>query len=311
MSNMSQRDAFWTRIFEIAKKDHNVVVISADMGAPALDNYRKKLPSQFVNVGIAEQNAILIAAGLCMTGKKVFVYAIAPFLVLRCLEQTRVLNAVMNNPITLVGVGAGFGYEDSGPTHHITEDIAIMRAMPRIEICSITDSVMASAFADISYNMKTTNYVRLDRLLFPDVYRSDSNFSEGVSVLKESKDAYIVATGSMVHTALEIAHRLEKKKMNIGVIDVYKIPINTDTFIKKIRKSKKLISLEEHFLPGGLGSAVCEILNDHNIFIPVKRLGLPVEKHYCYKYGGREVIREYYGIDKRSIEKEIINFISN
>ena len=177
MSNMSQRDAFWTRIFEIAKKDHNVVVISADMGAPALDNYRKKLPSQFVNVGIAEQNAILIAAGLCMTGKKVFVYAIAPFLVLRCLEQTRVLNAVMNNPITLVGVGAGFGYEDSGPTHHITEDIAIMRAMPRIEICSITDSVMASAFADISYNMKTTNYVRLDRLLFPDVYRLVSNFS--------------------------------------------------------------------------------------------------------------------------------------
>ena len=85
--------------------------------------------------------------------------------------------------------------------------------------------------------MKTTNYVRLDRLLFPDVYRSDSNFSEGVSVLKESKDAYIVATGSMVHTALEIAHRLEKKKMNIGVIDVYKIPINTDAFIKKIRKA--------------------------------------------------------------------------
>ena len=311
MSNISQRDAFWTRIYEIAKQHRDVVVISADMGAPALDNFRRDLPSQFVNVGIAEQNAILVASGLCMTGKKVFVYAIAPFIALRCLEQTRVLNAIMSNPITIVGVGAGFGYEDSGPTHHITEDIAIMRSMPRIEVNNITDSVMASAFADISYNMKTTNYVRLDRLLFPDVYHANSDFSEGLSVLKKSNDVYIVATGSMVHTALEIVRRLEKKKIHVGVIDVYKIPINTNAFIKTIRKSKKLISLEEHFLPGGFGSAVCEALNDNNIFIPLKRLGLPIDKHYCYKYGGRETIRGYYGVDKRSIEKEVINFVSN
>jgi len=281
------------------------------MGAPALDIFRRDLPSQFVNVGISEQNAILVASGLCMTGKKVFVYAIAPFIVLRCLEQTRVLNAIMDNPITIVGVGAGFGYEDSGPTHHITEDIAIMRAMPRIEVNSITDSVMASAFADISYNLKTTNYVRLDRQVFTDVYNANSEFSEGVSVLKESKGYYIIATGSMVHTALEITRRLEKKRIYVGVIDVYKIPINTSAFIKIIRKSKKLISLEEHFLPGGFGSAVCEVLNDHNVLVPVKRLGLPIDKHYCYKYGGREIIRGYYGVNRRNIEKEIIKFVSN
>ena len=311
MSNISQRDAFWTRIYEIAKQDRDVIVITADMGAPALDNFRRDLPSQFVNVGISEQNAILVASGLCMTGKKVFVYAIAPFIVLRCLEQTRVLNAIMDNPITIVGVGAGFGYEDSGPTHHITEDIAIMRAMPRIEVNSITDSVMASAFADISYNLKTTNYVRLDRQVFTDVYNANSEFSEGVSVLKESKGYYIIATGSMVHTALEITRRLEKKRIYVGVIDVYKIPINTSAFIKIIRKSKKLISLEEHFLPGGFGSAVCEVLNDHNVLVPVKRLGLPIDKHYCYKYGGREIIRGYYGVNRRNIEKEIIKFVSN
>ena len=311
MNDISQRDAFWTRVYEIAKQHRDVVAISADMGAPALDDFRRNLPSQFVNVGIAEQNAILVASGLCMTGKNVFVYAIAPFIVLRCLEQTRVLNAIMDNPITIVGVGAGFGYEDSGPTHHITEDIAIMRAMPRIEVNSITDSVMASAFADISYNMKTTNYVRLDRLLSPDVYHANSDFSEGLSVLKKSNDVYIVATGNMVHAALEIARHLEKRKIHVGVIDVYKIPINTSTFIKLIRKSKKLISLEEHFLPGGLGSAVCEVLNDNNVFVPLKRLGLPIDKNYCYKYGGRETIRGYYGVDKRSIEKEVINFVSN
>lgn len=309
MSNVSQRDAFWTSIYGIAKQHRDVVIISADMGAPALDSFRKDLPSQFVNVGIAEQNAILIAAGLCMTGKKVFVYAIAPFIVLRCLEQTRVLNAIMNNPITIVGVGAGFGYEDSGPTHHITEDIAIMRAMPRIEINSITDSVMASAFADISYKMKTTNYVRLDRLSFPDIYNANSNFSEGVSVLQESNDVYIVATGSMVHAALEVARRLEKKKIHVGVIDIYRIPINTNTFLEIIKKSKKIISLEEHFLPGGFGSAVCEALIDNNRLIPVKRIGLPIDKGYCYKYGGREVIRDYYGVGTDGIERQIIEFL--
>ncbi|MDR4508975.1 MAG: hypothetical protein MRJ65_12205 [Candidatus Brocadiaceae bacterium] len=311
MSDISQRDAFWSRVYELAKHHHDIIVISADMGAPSLDDFRKYLPSQFVNVGIAEQNAMLIAAGLCMTGKKVFVYAIAPFIILRCLEQTRILNAVMNNPITIVGVGAGFGYEDSGPTHHITEDIAIMRAMPRIEINSITDSIMASAFADISYSMKTTNYVRLERLLFPAVYKENSNFSEGVSVLIENSDISIIATGSMVHTALELAHRLKKKKIHVGVIDVYKIPINTTNFLTTIKNAKKLISLEEHFLPGGFGSAICEVLNDHNISIPVKRLGLAINKHYCYKYGGREVIRGYYGVDKRSIEKEIFHFVSS
>ncbi len=309
-NNISQRDAFWNKVYELAKADRDIVIITADMGAPALDRIRKDLASQFVNVGIAEQNAITLAAGLSLTGKRVFAYAIAPFITLRCLEQIRVENAIMKIPVTIVGVGAGFGYEDSGPTHHLIEDIAIIRAMPDITIHSITDSVMASAFAELSCTMQTANYIRLDRQVMPNIYRENTDFTAGISVLKENKNTYIISTGCMTHMAIDIAYRLEKQKMQVGVIDVYTLPINDRLLLEALKGVRKIITLEEHFLPGGLGSALCEILNDNNLFIPVKRLGLSTSRGYCYKYGGREAIRNYYGADKDSVEAKIKEFLA-
>lgn len=310
MDNITQRDAFWNRIYELAKVDHNIIVVTADMGAPSLDKFRTDLPSQFVNVGIAEQNGILIAAGLAMSGKRPFVYAIAPFITLRCLEQIRVESCIMNIPITVVGVGAGFGYEDSGPTHHLTEDIAILRAMPNIVIHSISDNVMAKAIAEMSCTMAVTNYIRLDRLPSPDIYDEGTDFSEGLAVLSEGQGGYIVSTGNMVHTAIEAAKELEQKGVCLGVIDIYAIPINQRLLIEKLGQARRVITLEEHFLAGGLGSAVCEVLIDAEQSMPVKRLGLCMEKGYCYEYGGRDIIRKYYGIDKNGVVKQVEDFIS-
>jgi transketolase len=307
-NSITQRDAFWNKVYELGKEDRNIIVVSADMGAPALDKFRRDLSSQFVNVGISEQNGILISTGLTLAGKKVFVYAIAPFITLRCLEQIRVNNAMMNIPITIVGVGGGFGYDDSGPTHHLTEDIAIMRSLPNIEINSITDSIMAASFAEISYNKKNTNYIRLDRKILPNIYNENTDFSAGLSVLKEGS-FYIVATGCMVHIALEVANSLREKSINIGVIDVFRIPIPEENFIKSVRNTKKIITLEEHFFPGGFGSAICEILMDNGLIIPTKRIGLSHSKGYCYEYGGREIIWQYYGIDKKSIISVIEQFL--
>ena len=310
MNDMTQRDVFWNKVYDLAKADRNIVVVSVDMGAPALDKFRTDFPSQFVNVGIAEQNGILVASGLAMAGKRPFVYAIAPFVILRPLELIRVENCMMNIPITIVGVGAGVGYDDSGPTHHLIEDIAIMRAMPNIVINSISDNVMAEAVAEMSCSMPVTNYVRLERQLYSSLYDRETDFSKGVGVLKEGDDGCIVATGCMVHTAIDIAEKLKKQSLNVGVVDVYTIPINASLLTQKIGKAKRIITLEEHFLPGGLGSAVCEILNDFGIPIPVKRIGLSIEKAYCYEYGGREEIRRYYGIDQDELLKQITDFIS-
>jgi len=308
-NKISQRDAFWTKVYGLMTKDNDVIVMTADMGAPALDKIRKDFPGQFVNIGIAEQNAIAVASGLVLEGKKVFVYAIAPFITLRCIELIRVENAIMNIPLTIVGVGVGFGYEDSGPTHFLLEDLAVMRSMPNITIHSITDSIMASKIAEISYDFDHTNYVRIDRHTPLDIYNDNHDFTQGFSVLREGDGSYIISTGIMTHQALKIAERLKESGINVGVIDLYTLPINEKPFVEAVKSANKLVSLEEHFLPGGLGSSILEVLNDNSVSIPVKRLGLSIRDGYCYRYGGREDVRNYYKLDESNIEERIKSFI--
>jgi len=307
MSDITQRDAFFDRLYELARRDSSVVIVAADMSAPALDKFRKDMPAQFVNVGIAEQNAILIASGLALTGKKVFAYAIAPFITLRCLEEIRVENSIMNIPITIVGMGTGLSYDSDGPTHHLIEDFAVLRAFPNIEINSITDTVMADAYADISCGLNHTNYVRLDKDFYPTVYEPGFDFSEGIAKVRDGGENIIITTGPMVHAANEIASSSKLEDIGISVVDVFRIPINEPLLLDMIDGARRIITLEEHFLPGGLGSAVCEVLNDNMVSIPVKRLGLDINAGYkhCYKYGGREIIRGCHGIDKASLEKVI------
>jgi len=305
--NIPMRDALWDRVYKLAKENSDIVIVSADNGAPALDKFRKGLSGQFINTGIAEANTILVAAGLALAGKKVFAYAIAPFISLRCYEQIKVNLAGMNIPVTLVGVGAGFGYDDSGPTHHTVEDVSIMRILPNMTVNTVTDNVMAAALADISCKLTSPNYLRLDREILPNIYKQGTDFSSGLMVLKESSDIYIVATGNMVHRALEVSEELKKHSVEAGVIDLYRLPVNEKLFLESINKAKKIITLEEHTIPGGMGSAVAEVLADNNKFIPIKRIGLDCRKGYCYKYGGRENIQSLYGLDKENIVKTILN----
>ena len=163
MNNIVQRDVFFDKLYEIAKKDSDVIVVTADMGARSLDIFKKTIPHQLINVGIAEQNAILIASGLTLTGKKVFVYAIASFISLRCLEQIRVSNSIMNIPITIIGMGPGFGYNSDGPTHHLIEDISVLRSFPNINIYNITDNIMAEKLVPILYENQEVNYIRMEK----------------------------------------------------------------------------------------------------------------------------------------------------
>ena len=214
MDNLSQRDAFWSRVYELAKKDKDIVLVIADMGAPALDQFRSELFSQYIDVGIAEQQAIALSAGLALNGKKPFAYAIAPFISLRCYEHIRVNLSSMKLAVTIVGVGAGVSYDDSGPTHHAVDDLSALRILPNLKIHNITDSVMARSFADISMQMVGPNYVRLDRGILPTIYDETFDFSDGLSVLIPGCDRYIIATGNMVHRAMEIASEL--KSVAIG-----------------------------------------------------------------------------------------------
>jgi transketolase len=304
----TMRDAFFDKLYELARKDPNIILIDADMGAPSLDKFRRDIPAQFVNVGIAEQNAITVACGLALGGKNAFAYAIAPFITLRCYEQIKIDMCAMKTPVTCIGVGAGFSYDDSGPTHHTTEDIAIMRALPNIIILNVTDNVMAAACAEIAYKCTTPLYVRLDREPLSDIYSKNETFKDGLHCFRKGKDVCIVAIGNMVHKALEVAGPLKKQSIDTSVVDLYRLkPVNKELLIKYIKQSKKIVTLEEHLIDGGLGSIVAEILADNNINMPLKRIAIPDK--YCYTYGGREAIRKTIGLDTNSVVKTIKGFV--
>ena len=292
----SQRDAFFTRIYEMMKHDKDIVIVVADMSTPVFDKVREDFPHRFFNVGISEQQAILLASGLAKEGKKVFVYAISTFMIMRCYEQIRVSQGVMKFPITIVGVGSGYSYDDSGPTHHMLEDISIMRVLPHMTIHSISDNVMARRVAEESVEMNTPNYVRFDRHIRPDIYKDDDDFSFGYNVLEEGTDGYFISTGIMTDMAIQ------HYDGRLGIIDLHTIPCH-ESSLSEIIQDKKVITLEEHFLPGGLGSYVLEIISDNDLNTKVRRIGL--KQAYIYRYGGRQDNWDYHDLKTSRIIKEV------
>ena len=299
---LSQRDAFWSEVGVQMAHDEDIVIVVVDMSTPVFDEIRVKYPHRFINVGIAEQNAISVAAGLAMKGKKVFVYAIASFMVLRCFEQIRVNCSIMGLPITIVGVGAGFSYDDSGPTHHLFEDVAVMRSLPGMLIHSVSDNTMSKTVAQKSIELTVPNYVRLDRHITNELSEEQFDSKSGFRIIDENSNqdvsSAIITTGYMNKVAVNVS-----KEVKILVVDVYQIPCN----IKKLFDSlievgiKKIYVLEENVLPGGLGSYVLEMSNPTPIEIEL----LAMDHKWVYEYGGREANQKLHGIDAQSLIRKI------
>jgi len=307
---MTQRDGFFDTLCQRAQKDPNIIVITADMGAIYLDKFKEIVPNQFINAGVSEQNAILIGAGLAKEGKKVFIYSIAPFITLRCLEQIRVSCGIMNIPLNIIGLGTGFGYCNDGPTHHLIEDFGIMRSIPRIKIWNLTDIVIARYCAAMICDEEQdgSNYIRMDKDYFPQIYGDKLFISDECGFTHEYDTDYLILTsGIMAHVGTEIVRKLEKTNTNIGLIDFYKLPLDYN-HIKFLKLVSKIFTLEEHFLNAGFGSYILEVLNVNNLFIPVKRIGISNQCGYAgsFMYGGRKHIHKYYKIDKNNILKQIL-----
>ena len=304
------RDFFFQSLLSEAKKNRDIVLIMADTGAICHDEFKEKLSEQYINIGIAEQNMIGVAAGLAMSGKIVYVYAIVPFATMRCYEQIRVDLCCMKLPVNIVSIGAGFDYSTLGVTHHGTEDIALMRSLPDMAIYSPSDGLTAGLFAKVDRQQIGPRYIRLDRTGFPLVYKKeeDIDFSRGLSVLREGKDLYIVATGRMVYNALQVAERLSAQSINTGVIDLFRIkPFNEEMIWNVVKKAKHIVTLEEHFLIGGIGSVISEMLaakRDSPVF---KSIGIP--NQFCRKYGSREYLQSLYKLDARSVTESIREWV--
>lgn len=304
-----QRDVFINTIFEAAKKDKDIIFLTADLGAKALDDFRKELPRQCIHAGISEQNMIDLAAGLSQCGKKVYCYAMAPFATLRCFEQIRVALGAMKQPVCIIGVGVGYGYDDAGPTHYATEDLACMRTIAGMEIYTPGDNNTIAYIAQLTIEKPALRYVRLDRKSLEDICIDPKNldYDPGMILITgrhlpggEKRTTLIISCGFMVHTA--------KKIPDTDVLDVFRIkPLNTEALIEACAEYKHLVTLEEHFLTGGFGSAILEALNDAGVNRRVLRLG--AKHHYYFENGGRNHVHELAGIDEKSVHNAIMEFI--
>lgn len=297
----AMRDIFWNQIFEHAKQDRNIVVLSADFSAPSLDRFRLELPSQYIRLGIAEQNMILMAAGLALEGKRPFCYAIAPFLTMRCFEQVRLYAAGMNLPITLVGVGAGFAYADSGYTHHALEDVALMRTLPHMKIYQPCDNCSVRQMADARVRETGPAYLRLDRYGDEQLDSSAQAITQGFRMIAPAKRVTLAASGYMVKTALAAAETLEKQGISVGVVDICTLPFDGGRLRDALSETEKLVVLDEHVLAGGLGACLLEWVSACGAAWEVHRMGLDLSDGYAEEYSGRQALHKIYHIDPDSV----------
>jgi transketolase len=309
---VAMRDVFLKQILDAMHTNPSIYFVSADFGSPILDGIREHFPNRFVNVGIAEQNLINVSAGLALEGFTVFAYAIAPFITMRCYEQTRVnlalLSTIRDMNVTLIGVGAGYSYVVSGPTHQCYEDISIMRTMPNMGVFSPSDSISAGALFTQCMQQKGPKYLRLDAQVLPALHaEGDVNLVDGFQVLKQGADVCILATGYMVHSALQVAEKLFAQDIQATVIDLFNLSgFSSKQLLKAIEPFQHLVSMEEGFVGrGGMDAMLLHWLNQH---APSKQLiNFGVEGSYRFELGSRIELHQQIGLGIQEMTQKIAN----
>jgi transketolase len=269
--------AFGFGLLEANKVVPNIKVISADMSRPAgLGRFINQFPDQFFNVGIAEQNAIGIAAGMSSEGNNVIVTAQAVFITMRSFEQVRQYFGYMKFNVTIIGIASGFGLTFFGNTHYAIEDIALMRSIPGMTVLSPSDAGQATKMIIAAIELNSPVYIRFTGPLnCPIVYTADFTYEIGKAIkVKNGSDITIFATGLMVNNAIKAAELIENEKVSVKIIDMHTIkPLDTDT-IQSCFDSKLFVSIEEHNTVGGLGTAISDFLSQSSIHPPLLKLGV-------------------------------------
>jgi len=301
------RKVFSDTLFELAKEDRDIVVLTSDSrGSASVENFAKYLPDQFIEVGIAEQNLVSIASGLAGCGKKPFVFSPACFLSTRSIEQIKIDVAYTNRNVKLIGVSGGVSYGPLGSTHHSVEDIAFMRAIPNMTVILPADINQTRILVKKLVSHSGPVYVRMGRNPVEDVYSSqeDIPFEIGkANILKEGKDVAIIATGEVVRIAYEAGLLLREKGINARIIDMHTVkPIDEEIIVDSARKTKLIVTVEEHNVKGGLGSAVAEVVVRN---FPAKMVIIGINDQFAVTGSQMEILK-YYGITPEDICNTVV-----
>ncbi len=302
------RDAFFAALSDAAERDGRLWALTGDLGIGLFDTFAGRAPGRYLNVGIAEQALVGIAAGLAYAGEHPVVYSIAPFLTARAHEQVRVDVAIARAPVTLVGVGGGVAYGYLGPTHHGTEDLAVMRALPDMTVLAPADPGEAYAASLAAFAHDGPLYLRLGKNGEPRLL-PEAPFAIGrARVIASGGEIVLVSTGAILGSVLEAAAALRAVGLEVGVIHYPTVkPFDGAALIAQLRHARGVVSVEAHTVTGGLGSAVAETLAEAGAGVALRRLGL--SDVFAHEVGSESHLLHVHGLSPQAIAASALELV--
>ena len=300
------RTAFADTLLELAKNDPRIVLIVGDLGFGVVTEFMQQLPNQFVNAGVAEQNMTGMAAGMALSGKVVITYSIANFPVLRCYEQIRNDICYHNAAVIIVPVGGGMAYGSLGPSHHATEDIAVMRALPNMTVVAPGDPAETRLAVQALVDRGGPAYLRIGRAGEPLVHQTAPDFKLGRAItVRQGFDLTLIATGGMLYNSVQAAKQLYELGIDARVLSMHTIkPLDRAAILAAARETSAIYTVEEHSIIGGLGGAVAEMLLESD-YRPAyfHRIGLNGE--FSSVVGSQAYLLAQYGLDVAGIVQTV------
>ncbi len=300
------RKAFIKTLEKLAEKDKNIYLLTGDLGFSVFENFAKKFPDRFINCGLIEQTMMGIASGLALEGKKPYVYSIIPFATMRCFEQVRNDICYPNLNVKIIGMGAGFSYGPHDFTHYGIEDISILNALPNLVLLSPANPEETEKLMLKSYANKKSTYMRMDKS-GNTTHQKIKKISIGKPVVyKNGKKIALITTGTCLEVALGVSNLAERDNLDFKIIHMHTLkPVDEKFLIKELKNIKKIITLEEHSIMGGLGSIVNQILVKNGIKNKIiKNLG--VADKFKNISGSKSFLKSYHKIDEKGVYKAIL-----
>jgi len=302
------RDAFIAELSSLLRSDKHVMILTGDLGYGVFETIEKEFPAQYLNVGVAEQNMIGIASGLALEGFKVFVYSIGNFPTLRCLEQIRNDACYHNLNINIVASGGGFSYGALGMSHHATEDLAVMRAIPSTTVIAPSSPWEAKFATRALLNREGVGYLRLDKSAYPFKPHNDTHFEiPHATQVQDGRDVTIITTGGIITEAIRAASMLNEVHIQARILSMHTIkPIDDLALRSAIQETGGIIIVEEHSRIGGLGSAISEYCMQHALS-PGFFKHIALNDTFSSVVGTQEFLRKHYHIDANSIYDHVVD----
>jgi transketolase len=303
------RKAFIQTLTNAAKTNKNLILLTGDLGFTVFEEFQAKFPRQFINIGVAEQNMIGIAGGLALTGKTVFCYSIASFATGRVYEQIRLDVAAHHVSVVIVGTGAGLSYSTASITHQALDDMALMNLIPGMTIFAPGDNFETVWAVTQSIQLHQPVYLRLGKNEEPDVHQGKPDLKVGKGYfLNNGKDIAILACGTAVNIALEVSVILKNKNLNPTIVSIHTLkPFDHQLVIKLSKTHQLCITIEEHGIIGGLGTAVSKAITENNLSLKLITIGTP--DRFISQIGSLNYLRRCCGLNPINIAQKIIRAI--